>query len=78
MHPKLTEVFSKILTFRQYLPRRFKLIPTVLSLAAICLLAGGIATYSWLSAAGLFEIDDAKLDLIVNYQHSDNSLVYDK
>ncbi|MBC7530245.1 MAG: penicillin-binding protein [Oligoflexus sp.] len=80
MTPKsMVEAFkSKILTARQYLPERFQFIPIFLAGSAIMMLAVSIGAWIWARSEGLTDLDVSKLDIIVNYEHSDNSLVYDK
>ncbi|MES2745983.1 MAG: PBP1A family penicillin-binding protein [Bdellovibrionota bacterium] len=41
-------------------------------------IGGATAVYVWIDRAGIFEVDEKKLDVIINYEHSDNSLVFDK
>ncbi|MBC7658431.1 MAG: penicillin-binding protein [Chitinophagaceae bacterium] len=78
MLSNLLQTLKSILTERQFLPKRWTLIPTLIGSILAITLVSGISLIVWLSSAGLFEIDESKLDVIVNYEHSDNSLVFDK
>ncbi len=77
MTPKsMVEAFkNRLNTLREHGPKGLRPLPTVLAVLAFLILASSIALYSWVSS---ISIDESKLDVIVNYEHSDNSLVFDK
>lgn len=55
-----------------------KVWPLILGLALSIVLSFGIAFYAWIEKAGILDLDETKLDVIINYEHSDNTLVFDK
>lgn len=57
---------------------RFPLWKILLGVFVSMVLGATLATYLWVKDAGILDLDEKRLDVIVNYEHSDNSLVFDK
>ena len=41
------------------------------------IVGSGVGTYFWLNELGVFKFSESDLKAITNYQHQDNSIVFD-
>ncbi len=75
----LKRLFQRERESGPYAPKqRSRLVLAVVGLVTLSLVSAGICLLVWLRETGVTRLDSSRLHVIIDYEHADNSLVFDR